>query len=174
MASTSYNFFAIAAIAVVLGSFASIYGALDFIEPIAFMASFALSAKVYLQTKKQIKVAASSCIGDAHVVIQGARPIEDSVRQSEGKIDEVIDLAKLLGKPSLDCDADYQIALTQIFKVLQMHQRKKIHLYISCPLALAMQIGMITGLTYEIYVYQYDVAQKDYVAVTPPSLASFR
>ena len=174
MVTSKYNLVVIATIAVVLGSFASIYGAWDFIEPIAFMASFALSAKVYLQTKKQARASASSSVGDAHVVIQGARPIEDSVRQSEGKIDEVIDLAVLLGKPSLDCDADYQTALHQIFKVLQMHQRKKIHLYVSCPLALAMQVGMITGLTYEIYVYQYDAVLKDYIAVTPPSLASFR
>ena len=162
-------------LAIVLGSLASIFGAWDFIEPIAFMASFALSAKVYFQTRKTPKVQkASTSVGDAHIVIQCARPIADSVRESEGKIDEIVDVAEILGKPTMDCDEDYSVALRTIYATLQKYQRQRIHLYLSCPLALATHIGMITGLQYEVLVYQYDVLRKDYVAFNPPTFSSFR
>lgn len=156
---------------ILLGVLAAIFGWWNFIEPATGVATLAIAATTWWQTRRARQaVYADNGDGSWVVALQVGRPILEAVKKEFGQCDVLVDVKEVLGENTLSLPEHYEKLAREVYKALCAGQSKNIHLIISGPVALNFLVGQMVGLFhFQVTVYQYDPASSSYKPMPRPT-----
>lgn len=161
------------AIGIALGLVAAIFGWWDLIEPTAGLATMALAAATWWQTRRAREAAyADNGDGSWVVAVQVGRPVSEAVRKQFGQLDCLVDVRQVLGTDTLSLPEHYESLARAVYAALCAGQGKNIHLVLSGPVALSFLVGQMAGLFhFQLTVYQFAPSTGGYEPMPRPTRA---
>lgn len=160
-------------IGLMLGVFSAIFGLWNYIEPITGVATMALAAATWWQTRRaQDAVYSDNGDGSWVVALQVGRPVSEAVKKQFGQLDVLVDVQQIVGTHTLSLPEHYELLARAVYRATCAGQGKNVHVVLSGPVALSFVIGQMVGLFhFQITVYQYAPSTGSYEPMPRPTRA---
>lgn len=144
---------------ILIGILSALFDWWSWIEPITGVATLALSAAAWWQTRRAKE--AYYQVSDNHdgnwiVALEVGRPISEAVKDRFGSLDVLVRVQDVIGTSVLLTEDHYEKVARAVYSACALCQNKPIDLIVSGPNGLVFIVGQMLGMDrFRVQVWQY-------------------